>query len=331
MDDFRLIAILGGSGSGKSALGLQLAQKLNCEIFSLDSLAVYKYFDIVSAKPSQAELQHIFHYGINILKPDQDNKAPFFRQLLLQAIQESKNKGKNTLLIIGGSSFYLKSILEGLSPLPPHTKSKEIAQKIAKLDNPYSFLSQIDPSYALNCKDSYRIHRGLEIYFATLTPPSLFFATHPKEAFPYPIEKYAIAIDRELLRARIAKRTELMLKNGLLEEIKEIYTNYDYTIQPSSAIGVKESLEFLTQTPLQALQGKTPREKSSYIAQTPQELCNLISTHTAQLAKRQSTFNRTQFGEVHSLCQSKKEIRQSAREGIVWGRAEELLEFIEYS
>lgn len=320
MQDLRLIAILGGSGSGKSALGLKLAEKLDCEIFSLDSLAIYQDFDIVSAKPTHKELSQIHHYGINVLKPSEKNSAMLFRTLLLEAINSSKQKSKKTLLIIGGSSFYLKSIIDGLSPHPQLSleQSQEISQKIDSLPDPYQFLQQIDPSYMIHPNDSYRLQRSLEIYFSTQMPPTHYFAKHPKESFPYKIEKYAINLPRPTLRERITQRTEMMLKNGLLDEISMIFKKYDYTIQPSSAIGVKESIEYLTQTPLELLQGK-PSPNNPIIAKNTQELCTLISTHTAQLAKRQSTFNRTQFGKI-SLPSSV----QRTQEGIICGNVEEI-------
>lgn len=324
MDSLRLIAILGGSGSGKSALGLKLAEKLDCEIFSLDSLAIYQDFNIVSAKPTHKELSQIHHYGINVLKPNEKNNAMLFRNLLLEAMNSSKQKGKNTLLIIGGSSFYLKSMIDGLSPHPQLSinQSQDIAQKIKSLTDPYQFLQHIDKDYDIHPNDTYRLHKALEIYFATQMPPTQYFAKHPRESFPYKLEKYAINLARPTLRERIAQRTETMLKNGLLDEISYIFEKYDYTIQPSSAIGVKESIEYLTQTPLELLQGKTPPSNPN-IAKNTQELCTLISTHTAQLAKRQSTFNRTQFGEIHFPSPAHKK-----KEGIVFGDFDEIFEAI---
>lgn len=324
----RLIAILGGSGSGKSALGLELANKLNCEIFSLDSLAIYRHFDIVSAKPTPLECAHIFHYGINVLRPDEKNNAIFFKNLLLDSIKQTTQKNKNALLIIGGSSFYLKSIIDGLSPSPTllPKQAQTIAQKIQSISDPYAFLSKIDPHYSIHPNDTYRLNKALMIYFSTRIPPSLFFATHLKESFPYPIEKYAIDIDRTTLKDRIARRTNAMLKNGLLQEIKNIFQTYDYTIQPSSAIGVRESIEFLTQTPLEILQNKPKTSKTKPIAKSENELISFISTHTAQLAKRQNTFNKHQFGTIYPP--SHPHIHKQALEGIVFAPSQDLLKLI---
>lgn len=277
----RLIAILGGSGSGKSQLGLELAQKLNCEIFSLDSLSIYKEIDIASAKPTKEELAKIYHYGVDVLSPTQHNNATLFYNLLQEAIALTQNKGKDTLLIIGGSSFYLKSIIDGLSPLPQLEQAtlEEIKERIQKLSSPLEFLLSIEPSLPFSHQDSYRINKFLEIYFATGLAPSLYFRQNPKIPFPYKIEKYILSLERELLRKRIALRSKKMLEMGILDEARILMEKYGDQIGPFKSIGLKECKEYFNKK-----------------ITSKEELLYLINTHTAQLAKRQNTFNRTQFG-----------------------------------
>lgn len=308
----RLIAILGGSGSGKSQLGLELAQKHNCEIFSLDSLSIYQEIDIASAKPTKEELESVTHYGINVLSPTEHNNALVFDTLLKDAIAKTQSKGKDTLLIIGGSSFYLKAIIEGLSPLPKlnNKKQKEIEEQISSLANPLEFLLSIEPNLPFSHQDSYRICKYLEIYFSTHLAPSIYFKQNPKIPFAYPIEKYALILDREALRERIKLRTQKMYELGLLDEAQNLLQKYGNKIQPFSSIGLKECKEYF--------EGKI---------NSKEELISLISTHTAQLAKRQSTFNRTQFGipQDLNLCASPKEY---ATKHIVQGDYTTLLENI---
>lgn len=252
--------------------------------------------------------------------------AVLFRNLLLDAIEETKNKNKNSLLIIGGSSFYLKSIIDGLSPIPilSPDQMKIILNQIHSLSNPYLFLSKIDPHYPIHPNDTYRLTQALMIYFSTQMPPSLFFATHPKEPFPYPIEIYAIDLDRSILRENINQRTKKMLKDGLLQEIENIFRIYSHTIQPANAIGVRESIEFLTQTPLEVLQNKPQSPKIKQIAKSENELITLISTHTAQLAKRQNTFNKHQFKKYAPT----PSIYQKSTKGIIQASFKELLKLI---
>lgn len=308
----RLIAILGGSGSGKSQLGLELAQKHSCEIFSLDSLSIYQEIDIASAKPTKEELESVTHYGVNILSPTEHNNALVFDTLLKDTITKTQSRGKDTLLIIGGSSFYLKAIIEGLSPLPKlsNQKQKEIEEQISSLSNPLEFLLSIEPNLPFSHQDSYRIRKYLEIYFSTNLAPSIYFKQNPKIPFAYPIEKYALVLDREVLRERIAIRTQKMDELGLLDEAQRLLQKYGNEIQPFSSIGLKECKEYF--------EGKISSKE---------ELLSLISTHTAQLAKRQSTFNRTQFGipKEISSCTSPREY---ATEHIIQGDYASLLKSI---
>lgn len=289
MKDTTLIAILGPSASGKSALALEIAKEIDAEIFSLDSLSIYKEIDIASAKPKKSDLDTIKHYGINELEITEPNNAMVFKNLLDLAIEKTK---KQTLLIVGGSSFYLKAMIDGLSVMPVISEKEReaITAQIDSLSNPYEFLSKIDPLYATSIqpKDSYRISKALEIFFATHTPPSEYFATHPKIALQSPIRLYEIATHREKLREKISLRTHQMIEEGIVQEIEYLLKKYPKNSQPFKAIGPKECISYL--------QGGI----------TYEELPILISTHTAQLAKRQSTFNRTQFCNISRL--SAKEI-----------------------
>lgn len=302
---------MGGSGSGKSQLGLELAKKYDCEIFSLDSLSIYQEIDIASAKPTKEELASIHHYGVNILSPTEHNNAIVFDTLLKNAIATTQGRGKETLLIIGGSSFYLKAILQGLSPLPQLTqeKQREIQKKIANLDNPLELLLSIEPNPPFSLQDTYRISKYLQIYFATGLTPSLYFKQNPKIPFPHKIEKYTLSLPREILRERITLRSKKMLEMGILDEAKALLEKYGSEIQPFGSIGLKECKEYF--------EGKIGSKE---------ELISLISTHTAQLAKRQSTFNRTQFGIPQNLnsCISPREyalnhIIQGDYEGLLRG------------
>lgn len=276
----KLIAILGSSGSGKSDLAIALAKSLDAEIFSLDSLSIYKEIDILSAKPSLKDREVIMHYGIDVLEIFEENNANIFKNLLLDAI---KNTTKKFLLIVGGSSFYLKAIIQGLSPLPKI--SQDIKNQIAHISDPYNFLLEIDGEFAKNIKpqDKYRIQKGLEIFFGTNTPPSQYFKNNPPLSFPYPIDIFCIDIDREILRQRVIKRTKEMLLNGGILEIEELLKKYDRSSQPFKAIGPKECIDFLENK----ITFKTLEEQ--------------IINHTMQLAKRQKTFNKHQFKEIKFL------------------------------
>ncbi|TPH59415.1 tRNA (adenosine(37)-N6)-dimethylallyltransferase MiaA [Helicobacter pylori] len=286
------MALLGPSGSGKSALSIELAQELDAEIFSLDSLSIYKDINIASAKPSLKERKNIKHYALDYLNIDEKNNAPLFKTLLEDAMRVSQ---KEILLIVGGSSFYLKSILEGLSDTPKISGEEvvKIEREISALADPYAFLKSIDPTstFKIHPNDTYRIYKALEIFYATHTPPSEYFKTNPKKPFEHAISLFALHIEKNALHSNIKQRTKNMLHSGLIEEIKALYTQYPKDSQPFKAIGVKESVLFL--------------EKRL----TLKELEEMIVSNTIKLAKRQNTFNKTQF---HNLYMgSAKEVRHA--------------------
>lgn len=255
---------------------------MDAEIFSLDSLSIYKDINIASAKPSLKERKNIKHYALDHLNIDEKNNAQLFKTLLEDAIRVSS---KEVLLIVGGSSFYLKSILEGLSDTPKISGEEvvKIEREISALADPYAFLKSIDPTIAfkIHPNDTYRIHKALEIFYATRTPPSEYFKANPKKPFEHAISLFALSIEKNALHNNIKQRTKNMLNCGLIEEIKALYIKYPKDSQPFKAIGVKESILYL--------------EKQL----TLKELEEAITSNTMKLAKRQNTFNKTQFNNLY--------------------------------
>ncbi len=258
----------------------------------MDSLSIYKDINIASAKPSLKERKNIKHYALDHLNIDEKNNAQLFKTLLEDAMRMSS---KEILLIVGGSSFYLKSILEGLSDTPKISGEEvvKIEREISALANPYAFLKSIDPNMAfkIHPNDTYRIHKALEIFYATHTPPSEYFKANPKKPFEHAISLFALSIEKSVLHNNIKQRTKNMLHSGLIEEIKALYTQYPKDSQPFKAIGVKESILFL--------------EKRL----TLKELEEAIISNTMKLAKRQNTFNKTQFNNLY--MGSVKEVRHA--------------------
>ncbi len=285
-------AILGGSGSGKSTLSLEIASAYDCVILSLDSLSIYQEIDIASAKPSLEMRQGITHFGIDVLRPNEPQNVYNFIQQYYHAKAFCKENHKH-LLIVGGTGFYLKSLLVGLSPSPNLSSSEKLEMEslihnLGDLNAQYTFLSKIDSLYASKIKpqDSYRIMRALEIYFSTHLAPSVYFATYPPKPILESCEVFEITLERALLRKRIKERTQEMLRNGLLEEVQTLVARYGTQYQWAKSIGIKETLEYLNYDSTFA--------QSSPISSL-ESLSDSISTRTATLAKRQSTFNKTQF------------------------------------
>lgn len=272
------IAIIGTTASGKTALSLELASKTNSIILSLDSLCVYKEIDIVSAKPTKEERGNIVHFGIDEVYPNEEFDVVKFIELYNKAKEYASNHNNN-LIIVGGTGFYLKALIDGLS--------KGIDLKV-KLDisplEAYDFLYSLDKDYMqkIEKNDRYRIEKAYAIYKQSGLIPSEFFEKNPKTPFAKDLKIFEILWDKEELRKRIALRTNQMVKSGLIDEI--IYLEKKYTRAPNcmSSIGVVETLEYLD--------GKLSK----------QELEDKISLNTSKLAKRQNTFNKSQFTEKTS-------------------------------
>ena len=115
--DIKQLAIIGPTASGKSDLAIKIALQIDAYILSIDSLIIYKEIDIVSAKPSREELNAVRHFGIDVLNPDDYFSVDIFIDLYQEVLEECKKDSKN-LIIVGGTSFYLKSLVQGLSSLP---------------------------------------------------------------------------------------------------------------------------------------------------------------------------------------------------------------------
>lgn len=281
--NFKEIAIVAPTASGKTQLSLSLAHKLNAVILSLDSLAVYKQIDIASAKPSLIEREGIVHFGIDCVLPCENFDVIEFYDEYKKAKQFALDANKN-LLIVGGTGFYLKALIEGLSQTPKFsTETLEYIHKEMKdLHGLYKKLLAVDPLYMKNISqnDSYRIEKAAQIYFGTQQIPTDFFAQNKPQALIKNLPIYEIETDPFILRERIQKRTSLMLKNGLIDEVIFLEKHYNRSFACMNSIGISETFDYL----------------DSKI--TKKELENLISIHTAQLAKRQRTFNRSQFKNI---------------------------------
>lgn len=286
------LAIIGPTASGKSDLAISIAQKIDAYILSIDSLSIYKEIDIVSAKPSKKDLETVKHFGINELSPDAYFSADIFMKLYKNVKDICEEEGKN-LVIVGGTSFYLKSLLQGLSVLP-HIDIKtqnDVTLELNNLEECYKVLHVIDKEYMQNIShnDRYRIEKALLIYRASGLSPTEWFRKNPPQVIIENLPIYSIDVDRQTLRERIAKRTDKMLAMGLIDEVCMLEQKYSRLPNAMGAIGIVEVLEYLD--------SKVTKE----------QMLKNISIHTGQLAKRQQTFNKTQFEEIISAPLEKLE------------------------
>jgi len=289
---YKELAIIAPTASGKTALSIKLAHKLDAIILSLDSLAVYKKIDIASAKPTVAERDGIVHFGIDCIYPDEVFDVIEFYEEYKKAKSYAKQNNKN-LIIVGGTGFYLKSMIDGLSKTPTISEKTKlmVEEKLQNLEALYQTLNNLDPEYMkkIASTDKYRIEKASQIYFETLLTPTEYFAQNKPEPLIDNINIFEITTDPQLLRERIKLRTKIMIEDGIIDEVIALEKEYTRAPNCMSSIGIVETLDYL----------------DSKINKT--ELENLIAIHTAQLAKRQRTFNKSQFKNVKQQSLDKME------------------------
>ena len=267
------LAIIGTTASGKTALSLEIANKTNSIILSLDSLCVYKEIDIASAKPTKIERGDIVHFGIDEVFPNEKFDVIEFLNLYKNAKEYAEKNMKN-LIIVGGTGFYLKALVDGISD-----GLKENTNLDMSLNDAYNLLYSLDKEYMqkIEPNDKYRVEKAYSIYKQSGLTPSEYFLKNPKIALSPNLPIFEILWEKDELTNRISLRTKQMIKSGLIDET--IYLEKKYTRAPNcmSSIGIVETLEYLD--------GKIDKKS----------LEDKIIQNTLKLAKRQNTFNKGQF------------------------------------
>ena len=229
----KVIVICGPTASGKTALSIELAKKINGEIVSADSMQIYKDMNIGTAKPDKEEMQEIKHYLIDFVSPDKRYSVADYKKDAKKAIKEILKK-KKTPIVVGGTGLYIDSLIYEIEYPEIEFDEKyreELEKRVEKegLDKLYEEAKKIDEKAALKISpnDKKRILRILEIYHATgknKTEQEIESRRNEPE-FDYHV--FAINWDREKLYERIEKRVDIMIDQGLIDEVKNIYNKYD--------------------------------------------------------------------------------------------------------
>jgi tRNA dimethylallyltransferase len=252
VDKPKVIFLMGPTASGKTALAIEMATQHNCEIISVDSALIYRDMDIGSAKPSLQELQLAPHKLIDILDPSESYSAADFRRDALLAIEDIVSRGK-TPLLVGGTMMYFKALLEGLSPLP--AADNGIRQQILAQaqtqgwDALHQELCDIDPvaGERIHPNDPQRLSRALEVY--RISGKTMTELTQTKSAaLPYDVVQFAIApTDRKILHQLIAKRFNMMLEQGFIEEVARLKARNDLHLELPSmrCVGYRQCWQYL--------------------------------------------------------------------------------------
>ncbi|MEY3954308.1 MAG: tRNA ((37)-N6)-dimethylallyltransferase MiaA [Pseudomonadota bacterium] len=284
------VVITGPTASGKTAVALQVAQQLPCEIISADSALIYRGMDIGTAKPTAAEQSQVPHHLIDIIDPTESYSTARFVEDVQRIIQEIHARERHAL-VVGGTMLYLKAWLEGIDDLPATTPEVRSAVQLQALEHGWpamhAKLTQVDPITAarLSPNDSQRIGRALEVFQMTGQPLSALHTRARASALPLqPIPMVSLEpVHRSWLHERIALRTETMWNAGFVAEFERLsqWPGIQADSPAMRCVGYRQATETVyscgnLHTPEAAILWKT-----------------LTSAATRQLAKRQLTWLRS--------------------------------------
>ena len=229
----KVIVICGPTASGKTSLSIELAKKINGEIVSADSMQIYKDMNIGTAKPDKEEMQGIKHYLIDFVSPDKRYSVADYKKDAKKAIREILKK-KKTPIVVGGTGLYIDSLIYEIEYPEIEFDEKyreELEKRVEKegLDKLYEEAKKIDEKAILKISpnDKKRILRILEIYHATGKTKTEQEIESRKNEPEFDYHVFAINWDREKLYERIEKRVDIMIEQGLIDEVKNIYKKYD--------------------------------------------------------------------------------------------------------
>ncbi len=271
--------LLGPTASGKSELALPLAEALDAEILSMDSMAVYRRMDIGTAKPGPEERARVPHHLVDLVEPWESFDAARYRKEALRVLAEVRSRGKEALFV-GGTPFYFQVLTKGLFAGPG--ADPEIRRRLLEEEETggegtlHRKLARLDPPAAarIHPKDLKRLVRALEVLELSGKPLSSLQKEWERKESILPYRAVGIRREPELLKERIRRRTRSMLEKGLVEETRSILEAGGFSRQASAALGYRQVLDFL--------EGRIPGE----------ELEGEISTRTWRFVRKQRTWFR---------------------------------------
>lgn len=280
MEKPKVIVICGPTASGKTSLSIELAKQIGGEIVSCDSMQIYTDMNIGTAKPTKEEMQGIKHYLIDCVSPKTRYSVADYKRDATRAINEIIEKNK-TPIIVGGTGLYLESLVYNIEYNEIETNLKyrqELEQTVLEkgLEYVYEQAKKIDEEAIkkISPNDKKRIFRILEIFNSTGKTKTELEIESRKRKPEYNYLLFGINMDREKLYERINLRVDIMLKEGLVEEVKKLKEKYKVLPTAMQGLGYKEVVEYL--------ENKTSKE----------EMIEKIKQETRRYAKRQLTWFR---------------------------------------
>lgn len=276
-----LIILTGPTAVGKTELSVKLAKALQGEIISADSIQVYKYMDIGSAKVTKEEMEGVKHYLIDELMPDEEFNIFYFKEKAKEYVNEIY-KNNHIPIVAGGTGFYIQSLLYDIEFKNEESNDQirnELYQLYEKQGAAYihNMLKEIDPesAAAIHENNVKRVIRAIEYYRLNGEKISTHNEREKQKNSPYNFKYYCLNMDRKLLYERINKRVDIMIENGLVEEVKSLLNmGYSKNLVSMQGIGYKEIVLYL--------EGNI----------TLEEAVEMIKQETRRFAKRQLTWFR---------------------------------------
>jgi len=279
-----LVALVGPTASGKSALGVWLAEQFGGEVLACDSTQLYRGFDIGTAKPGQAERRGVPHHLINVLAPIEDATAGGYRQMALAVLEDLRGRGRLPILTVG-TGLYLRALLEGLAEVPQ--RSEELRERLRASAEEHApgylhrLLKRLDRETAgkIAAADQQKLIRAIEVCLLARRPVSQVHRTGRSPLAGWRALKIGLIPQREALYARIHARTDAMLQQGWLEEVRSLMASgLPENAKPFDFIGYRELR--------QVLRGEKKLEEARAA----------IQQATRRYAKRQLTWFRKESG-----------------------------------
>lgn len=250
MSEPLLVVLLGPTASGKTALSLWLAQRLKGEIVSCDSVAVYREFEIGTAKPSSEERRLVPHHLIDVAAPDGLVTAGDYARLAREALSDINARGKLPI-VVGGTGLYLRALLEGLFAGPP--RSEDLRQRLRQraetrgAEHLHRILKRLDPKAAasIHANDVPKVIRAIEICINARQRMTEMWQAGRDPLRGFRVLRIGLDPDRDLLYQRINQRAQEMFQHGLVEETRVLHKRYGSSARPLGSLGYKQAAQLL--------------------------------------------------------------------------------------
>jgi tRNA dimethylallyltransferase len=247
----RLVAIVGPTATGKSALGIALAQRFDGEVVSCDSTAVYRGFDIGTDKVPLAEQRGIPHHMVDVIEPTEEYSAARYAREAAAVIRDITSRGKLPI-VVGGTGFYYRALTRGLFEGPGRDETlRRRLERVAGRRGPdclHRWLAQVDPASAqrIQSRDVKRLVRALEVWIVTGRPLTEHFADTASPLPDYDVAAFALQIPPEETAARVERRVHAQFDQGLLDEIRGLLARgVPETALPFTGLVYRQALEHL--------------------------------------------------------------------------------------